>query len=155
MKPISFSCQAQLPLPPEEIAGQILDLSKWEDFNGYGLLPGIRHAEFEEEKSNIIGTRIRVTNRDGSTHVEEIVEWDPTRRLLLHMHDFSPPVSHLATRFDELWEFEPTADATLVRRSFKMHAKSALARPLLWSISFLLKRAIVRHLGQMSDGSKA
>lgn len=34
MKPITFSCQATLPLKPEEITSQILDLSKWPKFNG-------------------------------------------------------------------------------------------------------------------------
>lgn len=41
MKPITFFCQATLPLTPEEIASQILDLSKWPEFNGYGPLPGM------------------------------------------------------------------------------------------------------------------
>lgn len=47
MKPITFSCEATLSRKPEEIASQILDLSKWPEFNGYGPLPGIKHAEFE------------------------------------------------------------------------------------------------------------
>lgn len=148
-RPITFSCQATLPLKPEEIASQILDLSKWPEFNGYGPLPGIKLAEFETKTAEIVGTRIRVTNRDGSTHVEEIVEWEPTRRLRLHMHEFSPPVSRLATSFDETWEFKREGDQTHVVRSFEMQPKSALTKPLLWLISFLLKRAIARHLEQM------
>ena len=154
MKPIMFFCQATLLQKPEEIASQILDLSKWPEFNGYGPLPGIKLAEFETktaETAEIVGTRIRVTNRDGSTHVEEIVEWEPTRRLRLHMHEFSPPVSRLATAFDETWEFERDGDQTKVIRSFEMHPKSKLTRPLLWLISFLLKRAIARHLEQMAQ----
>ncbi len=151
MKPITFSCQATLPQKPEEIASQILDLSGWPEFSGYGPLPGIKLAEFETRTAKIIGTRIRVTNRDGSTHVEEIVEWEPTRRLRLHMSEFSPPVSRLATGFDETWEFERDGDDTHVVRSFEMHPKSVLARPMLWLISFLLKRGISRHLEQMSQ----
>lgn len=149
MKPITFTCEAMLPLNPEEIASQILDLSKWPEFNGYGPLPGIKLAEFETRTAEIVVTRIRVTNRDGSTHVEEIVEWEPTRRLGLHLHEFSPPVSRLATGFDETWEFERVGDDTHVVRSFEMHPKSALTKPLLWLISFLLKRAIALHLEQM------
>jgi hypothetical protein len=149
MRPITFSCEATLPQHPEEIASQILDLSKWPEFNGYGPLPGIRVAEFETKTAEIVGTRIRVTNRDGSTHVEEIVEWEPTRCLRLHMHEFSPPVSRLATSFDESWEFEPNGDKTHVVRSIEMHPKSALTRPLLWLIALLLRRAIARHLKQM------
>lgn len=148
-QPITFTCRATLPLKPEQIASQILDLSRWPQFNGYGPLPGIKQAEFETRTEEIVGTRTRVTNRDGSTHVEEIVEWEPTRRLSLHMHEFSPPVSKLATTFDETWEFKPNGEWTHVVRLFEMHPKSALTRPLLWLISFLLKRAIVRHLEQM------
>lgn len=149
MKPITFTCKTMLPQKPEEIANQILDLSKWPEFNGYGPLPGIKQVEFEKKTAEIVGTRIRVTNRDGSTHVEEIVKWEPTRRLRLHMHEFSPPVSRLATSFDETWEFERVGDRTNVVRSFEMHPKSALTKPLLWLISFVLKRAISRHLEQM------
>lgn len=151
MKPIMFFCQATLPQKPEEIASQILDLSKWPEFNGYGPLPGIKQAEFETKTSEIVGSRIRVTNRDGSTHVEEIVEWQPTRRLRLHMHEFSPPLSRLVTSFDETWVFDLNGDNTHVVRSFEMHPKSVLTRPLLWLISFLLKRAIARHLEQIGE----
>lgn len=151
MKPITFSCETTLSQKPEKIASQILDLSQWPNFNGYGPLPGIDRAEFETKTAEIVGTRIRVANRDGSTHVEEIVEWEPTRRLLLHMHDFSPPVSRLATSFNETWEFQPSGEDTKVVRSFELYPKSALTKPLLWLISFLLRRAIARHLTTMQQ----
>jgi hypothetical protein len=149
MKPITFSCEETLSQAPEQIAGQILDLAKWTEFKGYGVLPGIRSAEFEVQTPGIVGTRIRVTNTDGSSHIEEIVEWEPDRRLRLDMKDFSPPVSRLATGFVETWQFRRIDNGTRVVRSFEMHAKSFLSRPVLWLISFLLKRAIARHLRQM------
>ena len=98
---------------------------------------------------DIVGSRIRVTNTDGSKHVEEIVEWQPAHRLQLHMKDFSAPLSRLATGIEETWEFERVGNETKVTRSFQMHAKSALARPMLWAMSILLKKAITRHLRQM------
>ena len=150
MKPITFACARTLGLTPEEIAQQILDVTKWLDFKGYGPLPGIRAAEFEVRTPEIVGSRIRVTNTDGSNHVEEIVEWQPDRRLQLHMKDFSAPLSRLATRIEETWEFERVGEQTRVTRSFQMHAKSALTWPILWMISLLLKRAIVRHLKQLA-----
>ena len=149
MKPITFSCTETLPIAPEDIAGQILDLAKWTDFKGYGALPGIKAAEFEVRPPGVIGTRIKVTNTDGSSHVEEVVEWQPDRRLRLAMTDFSPPLSRLATGFVETWEFESLDAGTRVTRSFEMHPKSVIARTVLWLISFLLKRAIARHLRQM------
>jgi hypothetical protein len=153
MKPITFSCTETLPLAPEEIAGQILDLAKWTDFKGYGVLPGIKAAEFEVRTPGVIGTRIKVTNTDGSSHVEEIVEWEPDRRLRLAMKDFSAPLSRLATGFVETWEFERLGGVTRVVRSFSLHPKSLFALPVLWLISFLLKRAVARHLTQMRRAS--
>ena len=149
MKPITFSCEQTLALAPEDIARQILDVTKWPDFHGYGPLPGIKSAEFEVRTPKIVGSRIRVTNTDGSKHVEEIVEWQPDHQLQLHMKDFSPPLSRLATRIEETWEFERFGNETKVTRSFQMHAKYALARPFLWVISILLKKAIARHLREM------
>ena len=76
MKPITFACEALLPQTSAEIAALILDIANWIDFTGYGIIPGIASAEFEMRMAGIVGTRIRVVNKDGSTHVEEIVQWD-------------------------------------------------------------------------------
>ena len=155
MKPITFSCEQTLALAPEGIARQILDLTKWPDFHGYGPIPGIKVAEFEVQTPGIVGSRIRVTNQDGSSHIEEIVEWQPDHRIRLEMKDFSPPLSRLATRFEETWEFKRTGNETHVTRWFHLHAKSFLARLPLWAISFFLKRAIARHLGEMRTSGVA
>jgi hypothetical protein len=149
MKPITFTCEETLPLAPEDIAREILDLTKWSEFNGYGPIPGIKVAAFDVPTSGIVGSRIRVTNRDGSSHIEEIVGWDPDHRIRLVMKEFSSPLSRLATGFEETWEFTRTGNETHVTRSFRLHAKSVLARLLLWVISFLLTWAIDRHLRDM------
>ena len=96
-------------------------------------------------------SRIRVTNTDGSSHIEEIMEWQPNHRLRLQMKEFSPPLSRLATRFEESWAFVRIGSATRVTRTFELHPQSALTRPVLWLISLLLRRAIARHLRQMRD----
>jgi hypothetical protein len=155
MRPVAFTCRESLRLAPEQIAAQILDLSKWPEFEGYGILPGIERAEFEARTAEVVGTRIQVTNRDGSRHVEEIVEWDPARRLRLRMHEFSPPLSRLATSFDETWEFASDDVRTSVERSLTLHPRSRLARPILWMISRLLRRAIARHLHQLDRAAAA
>ena len=151
MRPITFRNNATLHLAPEVIAGQILDLARWPEFAGYGPLPGIKSAEFEARTPEVVGTRIRVTNRDGSTHAEEVVEWWPDRQVRLRMSDFSAPLSRLATEFVETWEFERDGAETRVTRSFDLHAKSRATRPVLWLISLLLRRAVARHLRQMSS----
>ena len=157
MKPITFSCEETLGIPPEQIAEQILDVSRWSGFQGYGVLPGIKTAEFEFRTPEVVGSRIRVIDTDGSSHLEEIMEWEPDRRVRLHMREFSPPLSRLATGFEETWEFICIGRDTRVVRSFELHARSRVTRPLLWLISILLKRAIARHLRQMrgsSDGEE-
>ncbi len=154
MRPITFTRRETLAVAPADIAGQILDLAKWPEFTGYGPLPGIKSAEFEARTPEVVGTRIRVTNTDGSTHVEEIVEWQPDARLVLHMADFSPPLSRLATRFEEEWGFERAGEATLVARTLRLYPKSGLTRPAVWLISFLLRRAVARHLRQMKVSAR-
>ena len=150
MKPIRFVCRETLPLTPNDIAQPILDLTRWPDFQGYGPIPGIRTAEFEIQTPGIVGTRIRVTNTDGSSHMEEIVQWEPECRLRLRMHEFSAPLARLATEFMETWEFESVGSKTKIIRSFELHPRSIVAWPLLWVISLLLlRRAIARHLRQM------
>lgn len=154
MRPITFTLHETLPLSPEAIAEQILDVAKWPDFHGYGPIPGIKSAEFETITPNVVGSRIRVTNLDGSSHVEEIVEWQPNRRLQLQMGNFSKPLSRLATRFVETWEFERVGNETKATRSFELNAKSMVTRPVLWIISFLLQRAIARHLTEIKQAAK-
>jgi hypothetical protein len=149
VKPVTFVCEATVPVTPEEIARRILDTANWPDFNGYGPIPGIKVAEFEVRTPDVIGSRVRVTNRDGSRHVEEIVEWHPGRRIRMAFKDLSPPLSRLSVGMEEVWEFFPSGDGTRVRRSFTLHARSAVTRPILWLIAALLKRAIARHLREM------
>ena len=151
MRPIRFSCTDTLALAPADIAGRILDLANWSDFTGYAVLPGIKAAVYEVRTPGVVGSRVRVTNTDGSSHVEEVVEWQPDRSLRLRMDEFSVPLSRLATEFVESWAFERAGTATRVTRSFELHPKSAAARPALWLISLLLRRAIARHLRQMRD----
>jgi hypothetical protein len=155
MKPIIFSCEETLSIAPDVIAQHVLDVSKWPDFKGYAVLPGIKDAEFDVKTPGIVGSRIRVVTTDGSTHVEEIVGWQPDQRIEIHMKEFSAPLSRLATGIEETWDFQRIENTTRVTRSFKMHAKSAFTRPVLWVISILLKKAIARHLRQMRQENMA
>lgn len=149
MTPVTFTCEETLRLAPEHIAGKILDLSKWPDFHGYGPIPGIKAATFETQTPGVVGSRIRVTNLDGSSHVEEIVEWQPDRRIRLLMNGFSAPLSRLATAFEETWEFERSGNETRVIRSFRLHGTSVLTWLPVRVIAFFLKRAITRNLREM------
>lgn len=151
-KPIQFVCQEVLPGPPDEIVNQMLDLQNWSNFQGYGPLPGIKSAEFEVKNPVILGTRIRVVNRDGSSHVETITGWQPGKRLEMTMNEFTPPLSKMATHFLEIWNFLPADQGTEVTRRFELYPKTTMTSWSLWMISFLLKQAIKRHLQQLKSG---
>jgi hypothetical protein len=155
MRPITFTCEATLPLTAADVAGRILDVDAWSSFAGYGPLPGIESAAFEVRTPDVVGSRIRVRNTDGSSHVEEIVGWEPDRRVRMVMTDFTPPLSRLATRFEETWTFQPAAGGTKTVRAFELHPTSAAARPLLWLISRLLRRAVARHLRELGPAADA
>lgn len=142
-------------MAPADISARIARVELWPEFAGYGPIPGIESAHYEKHAEGMIGARIRVKNRDGSTHVEEITEWSPERRIVMTMHSFSPPLQKLADRFVEEWDFTRATDRTAVRRSFTLYPRSPLARPLLSVISKLLRRAISRHLDQMRLAAEA
>ena len=131
MKLIKFICEATLKITSQEIAGQILDLEKWSEFEGYGPMPGIKSAEFEVRTPDVVGTRIRVTNRDGSRHVEEIVQWQPENRIQLRMCEFRLPLSALATSIIETWDFSREGNLTRVTRTFEMNPTSVAIEMLL------------------------
>lgn len=75
MNPIQFQCSQLMTMPSNDICLLIVDTANWSSFKGSGLLPGIAHAEFERRTDNMIGSRIRVKNTDGSQHVEAIYRW--------------------------------------------------------------------------------
>lgn len=152
---ISFTVSDTLPLKPAEFAAQILELENWKDFAGYGPIPGIESAMFEKRTPEVVGTRIRVVETGGSTHIEEIVEWDPERRLCLVFGEFSPPLSYLASRFEETFQFEVLGEATRVTRSMNIEPTSFLAWPILWAISWFIKAALARHLQDIKDVAAA
>ena len=149
MRPISFELTRTISRSPAKICDEFRDLNRWPEFKGYGILPGIEWAVYETRTPEMVGSRIRVRNRDGSEHVEEIIRWDSQNGFLLTMDSFSPPLKHLATRFTEEWLLVNDGASTLVTRRFQLFARRPLTRPLLWLISLFFKRAIARHLADM------
>ena len=149
MRPITFERRQTIHRPAIEISAEIADLTRWPEFNGYAFLPGIESAEYENRTNDMVGSHIRVHNRDGSSHVEEICEWDAGKRIVMKLHAFTPPLNRLSTHFIEEWHFEGKDNATLVTRKFQMFPRQPIARPLLWLISLLFRRAITLHLSEM------
>ena len=151
MPPITFEARKTIPRTAAEIASEIADTARWREFHGYAILPGIESAEYERRTQDMTGSRVRVRNRDGSDHVEEIIEWDAENKIVIRLHEFSAPLNRLATHFVEEWNFEAKNNATLVTRKFQMFPRQSITRPLLWLISLFFRRAVALHLDEMAS----
>jgi hypothetical protein len=143
-------CEREVRLPAEVFFEKILDVERWPSFRGWGPIPGIRSARFRRRTPEGVGSEIEVVNADGSSHVEEVVEWRPPRSLVMRMAGFSPPLAGLASHFVETWSLAPSAGGTRVTRSFELHSNGWRGRLVLPLVAWLLGRASARHLREMS-----
>jgi len=151
MKPIEIKIQAHTPKTSQEICSEFLDTERWSQFKGYFILPGIKNARFEVKTPALVGSRIRVQNTDGSTHVEEIIEWDDTRKIALKFQEFDSPLKHLATHFIEQWSFTPSEHGTEVVRAMTLAPRGLFGWMMLAPISRLMKKAFEKNLSQISS----
>ena len=149
LAPIQITATRSLRRSPEEIGQELLRLENWKNFNGYGPLPGIREARFRHRTPEVVGTQIEVTNRDGSSHVEEIVEWLHTGSIVIRMSGFSAPLSRFATHFIERWTFSAEGGAQRVCRSLALHPSGWAGGVFLRLIGPLMRRALDRHLQEL------
>ena len=151
MKPIEIVIHGhRTRRSPQQICNELLEIERWSDFKGYSILPGIAHADFEIMTLDIVGSRIKVKNTDGTSHVEEIIEWDVTKRVALRFQDFSPPLKHLATHFIETWEFRMSNSGTELTRTMSMHPKGLVGWLMLMPISRLMKKAFELNAEQLN-----
>ena len=153
MPAIKFSCHKFISQLPEAISSQIADIEKWKEFSGHGFLPGIADAHFDPKTDNMVGSKIKVKNTDGSKHVEEILLWEANREILMKLHEFSPPLKGIASHFMEHWQFETVEGGTQVERAFELHPRSIFTQPFLWLISLFFRKAIDKHLDEMAANS--
>ena len=134
---------------PQEICSLILDTNQWSNFEGYFILPGINKAEFEKRTDEIIGSKIKVVNTDGSTHTEEIVEWDANKKVVIIFHEFSLPLKSFATHFIEEWKFAISDNGTEVKRSMKMYPKNLFGWLIIKLITKMMSKALEKNLKQL------
>jgi hypothetical protein len=148
MKPIEIKIHGYTQKSSQEICEEFLDTERWSEFKGYSILPGIEHAHFEKKTPGLVGARIKVQNKDGSSHVEEIIEWDTANKVALRFQEFSSPLQHLATHFIETWEFRKSANGTEMSRTMSMVPKGIFGWLMLIPISKLMKKSFEKNLIQ-------
>ena len=152
MKPIEIKIVGLIRKPSPEICQEILDTERWSEFKGYSILPGIKSAQFEVKTPQIIGSRIKVQNNDGSSHIEEIIDWDVSNGIALRFQEFDSPLRNLATHFIETWKFRASSDGTEASRIMTMYPKGVLGWLMLIPISRLMKKAFEENFRQTNNG---
>jgi hypothetical protein len=109
-------------------------------FHGYGPIPGLARVEFEHGSYQQVGSASRVTNTDGSTHREEVLECDRPRRFAVRIHSLSSPFRVLVRELDESWEVVREASGSRLHRTFGFTLRS----PLFWPLSLVLAHGLFR-----------
>ncbi len=150
MKPIEIKVHGRTQKSSQEMCETFLDTERWSEFTGYSILPGIKAAHFETRTPTVVGSRVKVFNTDGSSHVEEIIEWDVVNKIAMKFQEFDPPLKHLATHFIEEWSFSTSNHETEVTRKLTMYPKGIFGWLMLQPISRLMKKAFEKNLIQLS-----
>lgn len=151
MRPIEIETYAAIQKSSEEICSILIDTDRWTEFTGYSIIPGIKSAHFEIKTPAITGSRIKVENSDGSSHIEEIIEWEIDSKATFKFHEFNSPLKKFATHFIETWDFNKSSNGTDIKRMITIYPKSILGRIILFPISCMLKKAIEKNLKQLSQ----
>ncbi len=151
MNPVEIKIQGHTKRSTQEICAEFLNTNRWSDFKGYSILPGIQNASFETKTSNLVGSRIKVKNTDGSSHVEEIIEWDETHGFSLRFQEFDSSLKNLATHFIETWSFKTSASGTDITRAMTMYPKGVIGWLMLKPISGLMKKAFEHNASQLGS----
>lgn len=153
MKPVEIKIVGHIQKTSPEICREILDTERWSEFKGYSILPGIKNAQFETKTPEVVGSRIKVQNTDGSSHIEEIIEWDVANRIALRFQEFNSSLQNLATHFIETWEFRESPYGTEASRIMTMYPKGLFGWLMLIPISKLMKKAFEENLRQTNNES--
>ncbi len=151
MKPIDIKISGYTQKSTHEVCSEFLDTDRWSDFKGYLILPGIENAHFEMKTPGLVGSRIKVHNKDGSSHIEEIIEWDVVNRVALRFQEFDSPLKYLATHFIEAWNFRKKDTGTEVIRTMTMYPTGVFGWLILVPISQLMKKAFEINSAQPSS----
>ncbi len=109
-------------------------------FPGFGPIPGLERVVFDHGTYTLVGSESRVTNTDGSTHRERIVECERPRRFTVRIVELSGPFGWLVREIEERWELHPSGGGSHLERVFAFTLRS----PLYWPLSLLLAQVLFR-----------
>jgi hypothetical protein len=141
----TFTIQVIYDKDPCLILDEMMHVENWSSFQGEGIIPGIKQASFVKKMDTHIGCIIKVENSDGSSHIEEFLEYEKDRYLKIKMHQFSKPLSLFAEYFIEEWLFEKQEFTYFLNRTLTLYGKGFFSNLFLSLVAKFLKKAIEKH----------
>ena len=152
---ISVTETIELACSPAEAFNHTNEAENLKSFVGYGPIPGIREARYLTPAPLAIGSRRSVLKTDGTTHIEEIIEFVPGRRHVTRIFGLSGFFGLIVRDLQDVWEFEPVSDhTTRVKRAFLVEPRT-LAIPVALLLVPLMRRAVQRDLRNTAATIKA
>lgn len=144
---IGFSILVPLERPAGAICDEFLDPSTWNSFRGNLVVPGITRATRQEPLDGAgIGMVFDVWNTDGTTHREEVIDYEHGRCIAMRMTAFPAPLRFLVREIGEEWQFSAAA----VTRSFRLTPSGPLAILPLLLIRPFLRSAVLAHTRRLA-----
>lgn len=141
----SFQTRTDVATRPGLAFAHIIDLGTWPKFRGFGPVPGIVEAKLVNGTTVGPGSRIRVTNTDGSVHHEVMRAFEVGRHITIQM-ELTPPASYVMAGIEERVDVEAHGEGTRITRTFTVRPRWFFTAPIAWLIAHgFLHRAVVRH----------
>jgi uncharacterized protein YndB with AHSA1/START domain len=135
----------ELNAAPERVWALLTSFDLMTLFTGFGPIPGIARVEWLTEGGYRLDARRRVTNTDGSTHLEDIASFEPGRLLVDRIHGFDSPMRFLARQAHDRFELQASGSGTRLVRRFTVELLSPLVAPVGLLLQPMLRVAVRRH----------
>src|SRR5687768_14323373 len=100
---------------PEKVWQRFADITSMKSFVGYGPIPGIASARWIQGEGSAGSVR-EVTNTDGSRHHEEVVAYEPHRRMEDRIFGMTSPFRFLVREARDTFELTPEGTGTRLVR---------------------------------------
>ncbi len=145
MRAVTLRVESTIFAAPDVVWAELTAIENMTSFVGFGPIPGIKSAAWLSGDGASLGAVRRVTNRDGSTHKEAIVEFEPGRCVEDRIYDFDSPVRFLLKEIRDRFVLASAGAGTRLERRVIFVAKGPWAWPATRLLSALFRRAAERQ----------
>jgi uncharacterized protein YndB with AHSA1/START domain len=120
--------QFEMNAPVEVVFNIVTDAINITLFSGAGKIPG---AVKRAADHRFVGQVENILSADGSILEEEVLEFDPPKRMKLHFRKFGIPGSIFIEQVFDAFDFESLGEKTRIYRSIKIHFRKNVIAEML------------------------